>query len=52
LASVVIDGEGRAIYVADIICRSDVIKLHIDLFADAPFGQRFSPATAARPHRR
>ena len=32
---VVIDGKGLAIYVADIIYRSDAIKLHIDLLANA-----------------
>jgi len=31
---VVIDGTGVAIYVADIIYRSEVIKLHIDLLAN------------------
>ena len=31
---VVIDGSGVAIYVADIIYRSEVIKLHIDLLAN------------------
>jgi hypothetical protein len=31
----VIDDKGVAIYVADIIYRSDAIKLHIDLFAGA-----------------
>jgi GntR family transcriptional regulator len=30
---VVIDDKGTAVYVADIIYRSDAIKLHIDLFA-------------------
>jgi GntR family transcriptional regulator len=30
---VVIDGKGAAVYVADIIYRSDAIKLHIDLLA-------------------
>jgi GntR family transcriptional regulator len=32
---VVIDDDGAAIYVADIIYRSDVVKLHIDLLAGA-----------------
>jgi GntR family transcriptional regulator len=32
---VVIDGEGIAIYAADIIYRSDVVKLHIDLLANS-----------------
>ena len=40
---IVIDDAGVAIYVADIIYRSDVIKLHIDLFA----GSR--PPGASRP---
>ena len=33
-AASVIDEKGMAIYVADIIYRSDVIKLHIDLLAN------------------
>ncbi len=33
---VVIDGDGVAIYVADIIYRSDAIKLYIDLLAGSP----------------
>src|ERR1700730_2861508 len=33
---VVIDGEGVAIYVADITYPSNVIKLHIDLLANSP----------------
>jgi GntR family transcriptional regulator len=33
---VLIDGDGTAIYVADIIYRSDAIKLHIDLLAPGP----------------
>jgi GntR family transcriptional regulator len=41
---VVIDDKGVAIYVADIIYRSDAIKLHIDLLA----GARASSRTAAR----
>jgi GntR family transcriptional regulator len=41
---VVIDGKGVAVYVADIIYRSDAIKLHIDLLA----GARASLRTAAR----
>jgi GntR family transcriptional regulator len=45
---VVIDGKGIAIYVADIIYRSDAIKLHIDLLA----GSRASAKSAARPARR
>ena len=35
----VIDGKGIAIYVADIIYRSDAIKLHIDLLANARGGR-------------
>jgi hypothetical protein len=31
----VLDRKGVAIYVADIIYRSDAIKLHIDLFANS-----------------
>jgi GntR family transcriptional regulator len=41
---VVIDASGTAIYVADIIYRSDAIKLHIDLLA----GSRGSAKTAGR----
>lgn len=41
---VVIDGKGIAIYVADIIYRSDAIKLHIDLLA----GARASSRSAGR----
>ncbi|MBO0759339.1 MAG: UTRA domain-containing protein, partial [Bradyrhizobiaceae bacterium] len=40
---VVLDAKGIAIYVADIIYRSDAIKLHIDLFA----GSR-TPAQSGR----
>jgi len=36
----VIDGKGTAIYVADIIYRSDAIKLHIDLLAGTRAGRR------------
>lgn len=46
---VVIDGKGIAIYVADIIYRSDAIKLHIDLLA----GTRGSrPAARGRSEKR
>jgi GntR family transcriptional regulator len=41
---VVIDNRGIAIYVADIIYRSDAIKLHIDLLA----GSRGAAKSAAR----
>jgi GntR family transcriptional regulator len=41
---VVIDGKGIALYVADIIYRSDAIKLHIDLLA----GSRGSAKSTAR----
>ncbi len=41
---VVIDERGIAIYVADIIYRSDAIKLHIDLFA----GSRGASKSVAR----
>lgn len=37
---VVIDGNGIAIYAADIIYRSDVIKLHIDLLANSGKARR------------
>jgi GntR family transcriptional regulator len=37
---VVIDEKGIAIYVADIIYRSDAIKLHIDLLASARASSR------------
>lgn len=40
---VVIDGTGTAIYVADIIYRSEVIKLHIDLLAGSNPSQRLTP---------
>lgn len=33
---VVIDGDGTAIYVADIVYRNDCVKLHIDLFGRSP----------------
>jgi len=36
---VVIDGRGVAIYVADIVYRSEVIKLHIDLLANTGAGR-------------
>jgi GntR family transcriptional regulator len=39
---VVIEGNGTAIYVADIIYRSDAIRLHIDLRAGARNGSRYS----------
>jgi GntR family transcriptional regulator len=41
---VVLDRKGVAIYVADIIYRSDAIKLHIDLFANAR-----APVRSERP---
>lgn len=44
---VVIDDTGTAIYVADIIYRSDCIKLQIDLLGNAP-AVRIAPAGAAR----
>jgi len=40
----VIDSKGTAIYVADIIYRSDAIKLHIDLFAISRAGGQDKPA--------
>jgi GntR family transcriptional regulator len=40
----VIDGKGVAIYVADIIYRSDAIKLHIDLLANARAAGQAQPA--------
>jgi GntR family transcriptional regulator len=43
---VVIDDKGVAIYVADIIYRSDVIKLQIDLLGNAP-ATRVTPAKKA-----
>lgn len=39
---VVIDDQGVAIYVADIIYRSDVVKLHIDLLEGSSDGSRAS----------
>ena len=42
---VVIDDKGIAIYVADIVYRSDAIKMHIDLLA----GTRASPKSPSRP---
>lgn len=42
----VIDGEGTAIYVADIIYRSDAIKLHIDLLASARAAGHARPVKA------
>jgi len=41
---VVLDSEGIAVYVADIIYRSDAIKLHIDLLANS----RHSPRSTRR----
>jgi GntR family transcriptional regulator len=37
---VVVDGQGIAIYVAEIIYRGDCVKLHIDLLEDARGGPR------------
>lgn len=42
---VVIDSRGTAIYVADIVYRSDAIKMHIDLFAGTR-GSKKSPNRA------
>jgi GntR family transcriptional regulator len=44
---VVIDGRSVAIYVADIVYRSDVIKLHIDLLANTSSAR--GARTAAKP---
>lgn len=41
---VLIDRHGVAFYVADIVYRSDAIKLHIDLLAPAANGARRTPA--------
>jgi hypothetical protein len=44
----VIDGTGVAIYVADIIYRSEVIKLHIDLLASRRTARPSRTAAKAR----
>lgn len=50
---VVGDDKGRAIYVGDIVYRSDCIKLHIDLLAPAAVGEsRQPPAREAAPAKR
>jgi GntR family transcriptional regulator len=46
---VVIDGGGVAIYVADIIYPSNVIKLHIDLFANSRRPRAASKARRQAP---
>jgi hypothetical protein len=43
----VIDGNGVAIYVADMTYRSEVVRLHIDLLAHAPRAR--APAAVAAP---
>jgi hypothetical protein len=47
----VLDERGIAIYVADIVYRSDAIKMHIDLLAGTRGSRRGSSRPPGKPRR-